>query len=101
MTNKLIESTIAFVENASRINGNLRNGVLKEEEEFPKKHVEAGYKLLQKLHGPGFEELHSDARDHAIQTHAMKKFGYNEDKAENFTNYLNAVHADRTLPNKD
>jgi hypothetical protein len=101
MSNKLIESTIAFVERASRINGNLRSDVLKEEEEFPKKHVESGYKLLKKLHGPGFEELHSDARDHAIQTHAMKKFGYGEDKAENFTHYLNAKHADDTFPNKD
>lgn len=98
-SNPLIESTIEFVEKASRINGNLRNGVIKEETYFPKKHVDAGYNLLQKLHK--VDGLHSDAKDYALKKHATSKLGYSNDKAENFANYVNAVDADRNLPNKD
>lgn len=89
--NNLIESTIRFVENAARKNGNLRSGVINEAA-FPEDHVKQGLKVHQ--NALDNDAMGSDA-DGAVMNHAMKNLGYSRDKAKSFADHVNNLHTAR------
>jgi Holliday junction resolvasome RuvABC DNA-binding subunit len=89
--NTLIESTIRFVENSSRNNGNLRSGVINEAK-FPEDHVNQGLKVHQNALDDG--AMGSEA-DGSVMLHAMKNLGYSKDKAQDFANHVNNLHIAR------
>lgn len=76
MSNNLIESTLNFVNNTSKINGNLRSGVIKEESGFSKEHIESGLKVLAH-----HQENGHPSPDDAVVLHGMTKFGMSQKEA--------------------
>lgn len=83
MSNNLIESTINFVNNTSKINGNLRSGVIKEESDFSKgfskEHIESGLTVLAHHQKNGHPYP-----DDAVFAHGVAK-GMSPEEAGNFT----------------
>lgn len=85
MSNNLIESTIRFAENTSRINGNLRSGVIKEAQSFPDHHVVPLLHIFRKEIGDG--AMGPEARG-VVANHAETKLGYSRDQAEALANHV-------------
>lgn len=78
MSNNLIESTLNFVNNTSKINGNLRSGVIKEESGFSKEHIESGLKVLAH-----HQENGHPSPDDAVVVHGMAQ-GMSQKEAVDF-----------------
>jgi len=73
-SNPLIESTIVFVENTSRINGNLRSGLIKEESDIPQEHMQAAAAALDFAKKNGHPEPADAAVHHLVSVgHPQKK----------------------------
>lgn len=85
--NTLIESTIRFAENTSRINGNLRSGVIKEAQSFPDEHLKSGLRVLSDNINNGHP-----APDDAVAYHAIKDLGYSHKKATDFATSVADMH---------
>jgi len=93
--NNLIESTIRYIENSSRYDGNLRSGVINEASDYPEDHVKGAMKVHKRASDNG--AMSSEAEG-AVIDHATKKLGYSMDKAKKFANHIgNKISADEYI----
>lgn len=91
MSNNLIESTLNFVNNTSKINGNLRSGVIKEESGFSKEHIESGLKVLAH-----HQENGHPSPDDAVVLHGMTKYNMSQEKAVKYADGVRTESIGRT-----